>query len=249
MVDFNVQLIITPVPMSHHLFIFIDKIKPTSTSISSSNKQHLTNIKNITMGRLFAIFAWSVLILSGCTGSSSDNALIYNGPGPKPLPPVLTEQDLKCAELGDTENIAESVFQAAMIKEDGQEFARLLKEFEKQNPQLPLDERYPYHIELSMVIPSDDAFERFYRRNPGLALKGDSLERFVKHHILVDFFSLSSVLAGNRRSTTLNYEAMPIKLDANTCIYFGDEESLVTVADDRCANGFIHTVEKVMVPW
>ncbi len=202
------------------------------------------------MRRLFAIYALSALIFSACTGSSSsENALIYNGPGPKPLRPLLTEQDLKCAKLGDTENIAKSVFQAAMLKEDAQEYARLLKEFEKQNPQLSLDERYPYHVEFSMVIPSDDAFKKFYNLNPEIVLRGDSLERFVKHHILVDFFSLSSVLAGSRRSTTLNYESMPIKLDANTCIYFGDHEALVTIADDRCSNGFIHTIDQVMVPW
>ncbi len=202
------------------------------------------------MGRVL-VFLIIVGISVSCSNDSlSEDDLFYVGPASSPPKPLVTQEDLKCAELGDNkEFVTKSVFEAVLIKEEATEFARLLQEFENLNPSLKLKDRYPYHTNLSLIVPTDKAFEIFYKENPNIKLEGDTLEMLVKHHVLVEFLSISHPLSGGSRSTTLNYQPMPMSVDEFTCIYFGKERALVTLAEEKCSNGFIHTIDRVLVPW
>ncbi len=150
-----------------------------------------------------------------------------------------------CVNYDVSENEEENLYEAAKSREDNAMFFEWLD-------QLCEDDTF-YCERLrgadgphTLLLPTNEAVKRFIEEYPEVVMEGITLRAIVKYHTLVSPVALTEFHAGSRR--TMNRELVPVSVEDPFCIYFGDNQAHLRIANDECSNGYIHTINKVLIP-
>ena len=182
-----------------------------------------------------------VLLVSGC----------HNPKGPiflgDPEPPTLTEEEKRCIEVFPDEHRNMDLISAAERIEKSKRFGQLLQQLEVLDPVAFISLSKVGNGQFTILMPIDEAFEKFFQSYGQDFLQGDTLETFLKQHILIERFAFRDIIRGIRAAPNMNDERVTFSKNLLDCMTVNGDAVFVQV-EDICKNGFIHVIDQILIP-
>ncbi len=189
------------------------------------------------------ILSISILFL-GCEDKYGGLRPVNFGPSPAPS---LTSQELACVLQAEEEHQSLNIIEAALKTEAGSKFAEVLATIEATDTYTFGLFTLPSNNGVTLLLPTNRAWEAFLEENPGWELEGESLAEFLRNHVLERSFTYQAIHSEAFIYPNFNGFLIEFNKENNGCMIINKSATFITV-DDRCANGFIHTIDKVLIP-
>jgi len=165
--------------------------------------------------------------------------------GYTPLIEEPIEDGNECVNYDKSDNENDNLYEAAHKRADNSEFVVLLDRV------CEIDNFFCERLQgrdgpHTLLLPTNEAVRSFLAENPNILNEEINLRAIVKYHSLVSPLQLNEFRTGQIRS--MNRELLPVTKDGNFCISFASNGGRLVISNDFCANGYIHTVDKVLIP-
>ncbi len=183
----------------------------------------------------------AISFITGCIGGGGFISL----EGDERLEVVPLDAGNDCVNYDITKNEQDNLYEAAKTREDNEMFFQWLEQL-CQEDTFYCDRLKGSDGPHTLLLPTNEAVKAFITENPDIKMEAINLRAIVKYHTLVSPLSLTEFSTGVKR--TMNRELLPITVEDGFCVYFGNHQGQLQEANDICSNGYIHTVNKVLIP-